>query len=80
MRLRERDEQPYTESGAALVGVWAAEVPRSTGDVEMCPGGVADKAAQELRGRDRAGLASLGCIVEVGVLALDEFGEFGMQR
>src|SRR3954447_22886622 len=74
------DQQAHPETGAALLRVWTAQVPRGPGDVEVRPGHVVDEAAQELGGGDRGCLAALGYVDDVGVAALDHLGEVVVQR
>ena len=62
----ERDQQPDAEAGRALADVLAPDVPRRAGDVEVHPRLGVDELLQERRRVDRARLALLRCVDEVG--------------
>ena len=78
--LGELDEQPDGDAGAALRRVRLAGVVRGAGDVEVRPRAPVDEALEELRRGDRARLAALDGVRDVGVAALDEVGVLVVQR
>ena len=70
----------HAEARRALPTYGRSEAPRGARDVHVHPRHVADERLQELRGGDRGGLARLGRVVEVGVLALDQLRVLLVQR
>src|SRR5688500_8999671 len=66
-RQRQLDDHPHAEARPALARVGLARVPGGPGDVDVRPRHVAREALEELRGDDRARLAGLDRVGDVGV-------------